>query len=50
MLKLRISCWPEIGLKNPSEAHLDDDVFVDVPNVLEQMRADTRYRIFSRFL
>ena len=23
-------------------AHLDDDVFIDVPNVLEQLRADTR--------
>ena len=23
-------------------AHLDDDVFVDVPNVLAQLRADTR--------
>ena len=31
-----------ICLKTLFEAHLDDDVFVDVPNVLEQMRADTR--------
>ena len=35
------------NLQGPDQAHLDDDVFVDVPNVLEQMRADTRYSNFS---
>ena len=36
------------NLQGPDQAHLDDDVFVDVPNVLEQMRADTRYSSFSQ--